>query len=77
MCMSIIPGSKYRHYKGNEYEIVGVGKHSDTHEDFVVYRGLYDSSEFGPKPLWVKPVAAFLEKVIVEGKEVNRFEQII
>ncbi|MBH0196831.1 MAG: DUF1653 domain-containing protein [Nitrospira sp.] len=53
----IIPG-RYRHYKGQEYEVLGVARHSETEEEFVVYRALY--GEFG---LWVRPLGMFEELV--------------
>lgn len=62
---------KYRHYKGNEYEVLGVAKHSETLEDLVVYKKLY-----GDGGLWVRPLAMFLEQVEVDGKKVPRFEYI-
>lgn len=58
----------YRHYKGNEYEVIGTARHSETLEEVVVYRALY--GEYG---LWVRPLAMFAETVVVEGKEVSRF----
>jgi len=64
---------RYKHYKGDDYEIIGVGKHSDTLEEYVVYRGLYDSEEFGNNPLWVRPKKVFEEMVVIDGKEVPRF----
>ena len=64
---------KYQHYKGQYYEVIGVGKHSDTLEEYVVYRGLYNSEEFGNNPLWVRPKKIFEETVVVDGKEVPRF----
>jgi len=64
---------RYKHYKGDDYEIIGVGKHSDTLEEYVVYRGLYNSEEFGNNPLWVRPKKVFEEMVVIEGKEVPRF----
>ncbi|MBM4418868.1 MAG: DUF1653 domain-containing protein [Chloroflexi bacterium] len=66
------PG-RYRHFKGGLYEVVGVGRHSETLEEMVVYRALYDSPEFGPDSLWVRPRAMFLEMVTVDGLEVSRF----
>ena len=71
--MNIKPG-KYRHYKGKEYEVVGLAKHSETSEDLVVYKALYHSEEFGDNALWVRPAGMFLEKVLIDGKEVARFE---
>lgn len=62
---------RYRHYKGNEYEVIGVARHSETLEEMVVYRALY-----GEGGLWVRPKVMFLETVIVEGEEVPRFALI-
>ena len=64
---------RYRHYKGREYEVLGIAHHSETLEELVVYRALYDSDEFGPNALWVRPVALFKEMVEVGGEEVSRF----
>ena len=63
-----IPLGEYRHFKGNEYEVLGVARHSETDESLVVYRPLYNDSG-----LWVRPVAMFLETVVVDGKTVPRF----
>lgn len=71
----ITPG-KYTHYKGHDYEVLFVGKHSDTLEEYVVYRGLYNSEEFGNNPVWVRPLKAFTETVTVDGKDVPRFRFI-
>lgn len=65
---------KYRHYKGGEYVVIGIAKHSETLEDLVLYNALYESKEFGKDTLWVRPLSMFIEKVIVEGKEIPRFE---
>lgn len=62
---------KYRHYKGNEYEVIGVAKHSETLEELVVYRALY-----GEHALWVRPKEMFSETVEVDGKKVPRFQLI-
>ena len=62
-----LPG-RYRHYKGNEYEVIGVARHSETDDRVVVYRPLY-----GDSGLWVRPLAMFLETVTVDGKPVPRF----
>jgi len=64
---------KYQHYKGNYYELLHEGRHSETHEDFVVYRALYDSPEFGKNFIWIRPKKMFTENVIIGGKEVPRF----
>ena len=65
---------KYRHFKGKMYEVLGIGRHSETLEELVVYRALYDSGEFGKNALWVRPKAMFLEKTVKDGKEIPRFE---
>jgi hypothetical protein len=65
-----LPPGKYRHYKGGEYEVIGVARHSETDELLVVYRCLYDNDS-----LWVRPFAMFLENVTVDGKERPRFER--
>lgn len=62
---------KYRHYKGNNYEVIGVARHSETKEELVVYRALY-----GEFDLWVRPLKMFLENVEVGGKTMSRFEYI-
>ncbi|MBK8567167.1 MAG: DUF1653 domain-containing protein [Saprospiraceae bacterium] len=64
------PGT-YRHFKGNLYKVIGTATHSETLETLVIYQPLY-----GEGKLWVRPLASFLEKVMVEGKEVGRFEKI-
>lgn len=63
---------KYRHYKGKDYEVIGVAKHSETLEDLVVYRTLYPSDH----DLWVRPLAMFIEDVEIDGKKMPRFEYI-
>ena len=60
-----------RHYKGNEYEVIGVAKHSETLEDMVVYKALY-----GDGGIWVRPASMWNETVIKDGKEHRRFEYI-
>lgn len=67
----IKPGKKYRHFKGKEYLVLNIAKHSETLEDMVVYQALY-----GEKGIWVRPLDMFREKVVVDGKLVNRFEEI-
>jgi hypothetical protein len=69
------PG-KYQHYKGNYYQVIDVAHHSETLEELVVYRALYDSPDFGPDSLWVRPKTMFQENVIVAGKTVPRFKFI-
>lgn len=64
----IKPG-KYKHYKGNDYEVIGVAQHSEDESHLVVYRPLY-----GDRGLWVRPYDMFVESVDVDGKTVSRFK---
>ena len=67
---------KHQHYKGKYYEVLGVAHHSETLEELVVYRALYDSEEFGENALWVRLKKEFLEDVVVDGEKVPRFKII-
>ena len=67
---SIKPG-RFRHFKGKEYEVLGVARHSETEEELVVYRALY--GDFG---LWVRPVSMWNETVERDGKTFRRFTYI-
>jgi hypothetical protein len=71
----VIPG-KYKHYKEKFYEVIGTAIHSETQERLIVYRALYELKDFPKDQLWVRPEKMFCEHVIVEGKEVPRFELI-
>ncbi len=71
----IIPG-RYKHYKGKQYEVIGTARHSETLQELVIYKALYDSEEFGSEALWARPKEMFLEKVTVGGKMVPRFKFI-
>jgi hypothetical protein len=62
------PAGRYRHYKGGEYQVVGVARHSETLEPLVVYRPLYNESG-----LWVRPHAMFFGQVEVDGTWQQRF----
>lgn len=68
---NIIKLGKYRHYKGKEYKVMGVARHSETLEELVIYRALYDNFD-----LWARPLKMFLEEVEVNGKKVPRFEYL-
>ncbi len=67
--MRLKPG-KYRHYKGKEYEVIGVARHSETLEELVVYKALYQPEG---ENLWVRPLKMFTETLTIEGKETPRF----
>lgn len=66
--MNTIQLGIYRHYKGNEYDVLSVAKHTETLEPMVVYRALY-----GDQEVWVRPLAMFNETVEVDGKTISRF----
>lgn len=63
----------YRHYKGNQYEVIGIAKHSETLEKLVVYKALYQKDG---ENLWVRPLAMFSEDVTIEGKTIPRFSYL-
>ena len=69
--MDEIKLGKYRHFKGNEYEVVAVAKHSETLEPMVVYRALYGEGSY-----WVRPAAMWNETVEREGKTYQRFAYV-
>ncbi|KKU91089.1 MAG: hypothetical protein UY23_C0004G0034 [Candidatus Jorgensenbacteria bacterium GW2011_GWA1_48_11] len=66
-----LKSGKYEHYKGNQYEVLGIARHSETLEELVVYRALY-----GEHDLWVRPLKMFSEEVEVRGKKFPRFKYI-
>ena len=61
----------YRHYKGQHYQVLGVGQHSETREVLVFYRALY--GDFG---MWARPLEMFCEEVEVKGQQVPRFKLV-
>mgnify|MGYP006307813493 CR=1 FL=1 len=66
---------KYIHTKsGREYEVIGVAHHSEDLSDLVVYKALYESEEFGPNALWVRPKEMFEEVVEINGEKLPRFQ---
>ena len=66
-----LAAGRYRHYKGRDYEVIGVARHSETLEAVVVYRPLY-----GEGALWVRPYAMFTGTVIVDGCAARRFAPV-
>jgi hypothetical protein len=62
---------RYRHYKGNEYEVIGEGTHTETEEKLVVYKALYP-----PYAIWVRPYDMFFDQVTIEGQAAPRFERL-
>jgi hypothetical protein len=69
--VDVIRPGRYRHFKGNEYEVVGVAKDSETLQDVVVYRALY-----GERGLWVRAASMFGETIERDGIKVRRFEYV-
>ncbi|MDX1343879.1 MAG: DUF1653 domain-containing protein [Reinekea sp.] len=69
--MTTLKPGKYRHFKGNEYEVIGTATHSETDETMVVYRTLYGNFD-----LWVRPIDLFAGTKLIDGVEVPRFEFI-
>ena len=65
------PLGRYRHYKGGEYEVIGVARHSETNAPLVVYRPLYNASGW-----WVRPHAMFFETVTIDGVARPRFTRV-
>lgn len=70
MTEPVKPG-RYRHFKGGEYEVIGVARHSETDETLVVYRPLYEDSG-----LWVRPLSMFAERVTRGERTTLRFEYL-
>ncbi|RUO53499.1 DUF1653 domain-containing protein [Pseudidiomarina homiensis] len=71
MAYEVIKPGVYQHYKGPEYEVLDVVRHSETEEVLVLYRPMY-----GERALWVRPFAMFVESVVVDGAEVPRFRYV-
>ena len=64
-------GKIFRHYKGNLYKVLHIANHSETLEKMVVYKALYGEGE-----IWTRPLSMWTEKVLLDGKEIKRFEEI-
>lgn len=65
----------YKHYKGNLYEVLCLANHSETLEEMVVYKALYQT-RFGNNSFWVRPAKMFEEIIELDGKAVKRFEKL-
>lgn len=66
-----IAAGRYRHYKGNEYEVLGMATHSETLEEMVIYRALY-----GERRIWVHPAAMWRDRIETEHGTVERFTRV-
>ena len=64
-------GREYRHYKGNKYKVIAIGKHSENLEELVIYQALYGDNE-----IWCRPLSMWDEMVEINGIKVKRFELI-
>lgn len=69
--MTELKTGRYRHFKGNEYTVLGIVRHSESLEELVLYR-----QEYGDRGLWVRPAAMFLETVEFQGQIVPRFQYL-
>lgn len=69
--MENLKKGRYRHYKGKDYEVLDIVRHSETLEELVLYRQLY-----GEGSLWVRPKTMFFEQIEVEGRKMLRFEPL-
>ncbi len=69
--MKSLPNGRYRHYKGNEYEVIATARHSETEEWYVVYKTCY-----GDYSTWIRPLDMFTEMVDVDGQLVPRFAPV-
>ena len=77
---------RYRHFKGKEYEVLAIARHSDTKEPMVVYRALYSDEAYGDGAIWIRPADMWQETVsasvtadgadALNGQEVKRFTRI-
>lgn len=73
--MELLSKGVYEHYKGNTYEVIGTGYHSETEEPMVVYKTLYEG-KYPSGTIWIRPLSMFTENVVVNGAEVPRFRLI-
>lgn len=62
---------RYQHYKGNEYEVLGEGMHTETEEKLIIYKSLHE-----PYTIWARPFDMFFESVVIDGQEIPRFTKI-
>ncbi|MBP7073847.1 MAG: DUF1653 domain-containing protein [Rhabdochlamydiaceae bacterium] len=68
---AILKPGIYQHYSGKQYEVLGVGRHSESLEELVIYRALY-----APYDFWVRPLSMFIESVEINGQTTPRFQLI-
>lgn len=73
--MEVVPG-RYQHFKGHFYQVIGIAKHSETLEDFVVYINEGKDSTGRVDGLWIRPLAMFTEEIERDGKKMPRFKLV-
>lgn len=71
-----LPTGRYRHYKGGEYEVLGLAHHSETLEPMVIYKPLYNDPLYNDRGWWVRPHAMFVEVIMIDGTPQPRFARI-
>ena len=75
--INIVLQGTYEHYKNKKlYEVIAIARHSETHEEMVIYKALYDCEKFGKQQIWARPATMFLEKVLHNEQMVPRFKLI-
>lgn len=75
--MNPIQYGKYQHYKTEKlYEVIGTARHSETHEEMIIYKALYHCEKFGDHQVWVRPRGMFFENVSYKGQLVPRFSYL-
>ena len=67
---------RYRHFKGKEYEVLGIARNSETKEPMVIYKALYNDETYGYGVVWIRPAAMWNEEVDRNGKKFRRFERL-
>ena len=67
---------RYRHFKGKEYELLAIARHSETKEPMVVYKALYSDEIYGDRAVWIRPATMWNEEVERDGKKFRRFEKV-
>jgi hypothetical protein len=69
---AVTPGL-YRHYKGNIYRVIGIARHTETLEDYVVYESISESE----KKCWIRPLSMFIETIEIKGAKTPRFMKVL
>lgn len=73
---TVVIGALYEHYSGKKYKVLSIARHTETLEPYVVYQALYDDKKFGLNACWIRPLAMFIEDVLIDGIQKPRFKEI-